>query len=890
MKLPLAVKTTLLALAVCLATAAIVVLLLHTHFQSLILSSRHELYGQRLDLVLTELAGRNEQFATLADKQTDLKTYQDSVIQDLRRRYFPNGNSETFPAIVDASGTVLLHPCLSGGDRSLQPIFPRDIGPGQRGLVEMAASDNEHLVFYSHFPPWDWLVCWFVPKKSPTGAFDTLPASLLAILLASFMVMGLLLLYFTTMMLKPLSVLTRQVNAFAAGDMGPYRQLDRQDEIGALAGAFVKMQEEMQEKINQLNSSEKKYRELIQHANFVILRWDKDGRILYLNEYGRRLFGFNREELLGQHVVGTIVARTESTSGRDLSAMIDEILLHPDDHAINENENLCKDGSRVWIQWNNNAILDDKGRFIEMLSVGTNITERRKAEHHLWESESRYRALFESANDAILIRDENGICIDCNAKALELFGCSRTRLIGSPPHLITPATQPDGENSAVRAEELITSALAGEPQSLEWQIRRHDGEIRDVHARVSSFAVNEKKYVQSVLTDITRQKRMEVELRQAQKMEGIGTLAGGIAHDFNNILSAIIGYTELAQMKINPNSELAMDLNQVRKASERARGLVRQILTFSRKQKHDDSVLQINLIVKEALKLIRSSIPATIEMEQNLSCRAAVRTDPTLIHQLIMNLCTNAFQAMEETGGKLTVSMSEVVIDRTSPYKTKNLPAGKYVHIEVGDTGCGMKRDIMDKIFDPFFTTKEQGRGTGLGLAVVHDIVQDLSGGITVESEPGSGTTFRVFLPAAENQGDPHNRHNGNELSSRGSERIMVVDDEAAIRDLTQSILTKSGYRVDLFGDGKAALQAFSRAPHLWNLIITDQTMPKMTGVELAVRAMKIRTGMPVIICTGYSETISVEKAHELGIRTYLHKPVSLNELLAAVHEALANT
>jgi two-component system, cell cycle sensor histidine kinase and response regulator CckA len=702
--------------------------------------------------------------------------------------------------------------------------------------------------------------------------------------------MGLVLLYCTTILLKPLSVLKRQVNAAAGGDMEQHLPLAGQDEIGDLAGAFARMQNVMQDKINQLNKSEKKYRELIQHAHFVILRWDKDGRILYLNEYGRRLFGFTREELLGHHVVGTIVARTESTSGRDLSAMIDEILHHPDAHAVNENENMCKDGSRVWIQWNNNAIFDDEGRFIEMLSVGINITERKKAEHHLRESESRYRALFESASDAILIRDENCVCIDCNAKALELFGCPRNRLIGSPPHMHTPDSQPDGQNSAAKAQKLIARALTGEPQSLEWQIRRHDGEIRDLQARVSYFVVNEKKYVHSVLRDITRQKRMEVELRQAQKMEGIGTLAGGIAHDFNNILSAIIGYTELAQMKISPNSDLAMDLNQVRKASERARGLVRQILAFSRKQKHDDSVLQINLIVKEALKLIRSSIPTTIEIEQNLACRAAVRTDPTLIHQLVMNLCTNAFQAMEETGGKLTVSMSEVVFGRHSPGKPKNLREGRYVQLEVRDTGCGMPREILDKIFDPFFTTKEQDRGTGLGLAVVHDIVKDLSGGITVESEPGDGTTFRVLLPVAEVQDDLNYRPDDNRLPSQGSERIMVVDDEAAIRNLMESILTKSGYRVDLFGDGKDAWQAFSCNPHQWNLIITDQTMPKMTGAELAVRALKIRTGLPVIICTGYSESISLEKAHELGIRTFLHKPVSLNELLAAVHEALKNT
>ncbi len=373
-------------------------------------------------------------------------------------------------------------------------------------------------------------------------------------------------------------------------------------------------------------------------------------------------------------------------------------------------------------------------------------------------------------------------------------------------------------------------------------------------------------------------------------MEGIGTLAGGIAHDFNNILSAIIGYTELAQMKVEAGSELGKDLLQVRRASERAKGLVRQILTFSRKSQQEQVIIQVSLIVKEALKLIRSSIPSTIEIVQDINTRAAVRTDPTHIHQLIMNLCTNAYQAMLDTGGQLTVSMQQVDINQDTAQTEVRLPAGKYVHLVVSDTGCGMDEETISKIYDPFFTTKEQDRGTGLGLAVVYDIVKMLHGNIQVQSKPGKGSTFSIYLPVAEEETSvPHQVSSHAYETVYKNERIMIVDDEQAIRDLLQTMLATNGYKVTVFHDGREAWEAFKQEPEKWNLIITDQTMPLMTGEELAVKAMETVPGLPVILCTGYSESISIEKALSLGIKAYLHKPISMNELLAAVHRVLVN-
>lgn len=880
MRLSLASKITLLVQAVFLLTAVLIVLGIHSHIRTTLSSSSNEFYKRQVGYILRQLDQREEKLRSLSGTGDYRESFQNSVLEELRQIYYTDTDQESYPFIVNGEGSILLHPHLGRHNMSLQSLFAFEPdGAGNKGVVFLQENGVDFRVLYERFPPWNWTVCWAAPEQIADSGLQRLQTGMITILILAFIVMSLVLAYFITVLVRPVVELTTMANSIAEGNMAPSPLTDRRDEIGILARAFSRVQAVISEKIEQLNRSQDKYHQLVQHANSIILRWDRNGTVTYLNEYGQKLFGFTPVEIIGHHVVGTIVPETESTSGRDLAAMIDDIQLHPEAYALNENENIRKDGSRVWIQWSNNPILDEGGRFIEMLSVGINITERKRAEELLLESENRYRSLFETAGDAILIRNNQGVCIACNKKALELFGCSRKQLIGHTPDFIAPERQPDGE--------LIQKALQGEAQTVEWQIKRLDGEIRDVQSTISSFEANGQQYIQSVLTDITRQKRMEVELRQAQKMEGIGTLAGGIAHDFNTILSAIIGYTELAQMKVGDGSELAKDLLQVRKASERARGLVRQILTFSRKQKHEDSVLQINLIVKEALKLIRSSIPTTIEIEQKITTRAGVRTDPTLIHQVIMNLCTNAYQAMLETGGKLTVAMHEIVLDSRKKKVEVDLPDGSYVNIEISDTGCGMDRKIMEKIFDPFFTTKEQDRGTGLGLAVVYDIVKGLNGGITVFSEPGRGATFSVFLPVAEEDGKIQGQPADPKLPTTENERIMVVDDEPAIRELMVAILSSSGYQVDLYENGGDAWLAFSEKPRNWSLIITDQTMPKLTGSQLAVQAMKIRPDIPVILCTGYSESISVEEAHEIGIRTYLHKPISLNELLASVHQAL---
>ncbi len=399
-----------------------------------------------------------------------------------------------------------------------------------------------------------------------------------------------------------------------------------------------------------------------------------------------------------------------------------------------------------------------------------------------------------------------------------------------------------------------------------------------------------------IATDITHRKEVETEmkalagqLRQAQKMEAIGTLAGGIAHDFNNILTPILGYTEMALTSLPPESQEAAELKEVVKAANRAVDLVRQILTFGRQGDQQLKPLKVQLVIKEALKLLRASIPTTIEIKEQIDKECgAVLADPTQIHQVIMNLCTNASHAMREKGGVLRVVIRQVELGPQDIINKIAMQPGLYVLIEVSDTGHGMGKATLERIFDPYFTTKGKGEGTGLGLAVVHGIVKNLAGEITVYSELGRGTTFHVYLPLLKTEmreGTAEGQLPG--PLPRGSERVLVVDDEEVVARMTQDMLGSLGYQTTGFTSSEEALAAFRVHPQVFDLLITDMTMPKITGAHLAQEVLAIRPEMPIIICTGFSELLSEEKAKALGIRKFVMKPVLLKEMARAVREVL---
>jgi PAS domain S-box-containing protein len=446
------------------------------------------------------------------------------------------------------------------------------------------------------------------------------------------------------------------------------------------------------------------------------------------------------------------------------------------------------------------------------------------------------------------------------------------------------------EDLARVAEEVEHYSNAGVQRfSKEYRIVTAAGDVRtiDDQTTVERDGAGVITHYQGIVTDITERKRLESQLRQSQKMEAIGTLAGGIAHDFNNILTAILGFGEIVMEQLEPDNPLREDQEQVLKAGQRAKDLVKQILTFSRRTEQELQPLLLQFVVKEALKLLRASIPTSIELREEIDVNCGlVMADPGQIHQVLMNLCTNAYQAMRETGGMLTVSLKSRAISEVEAVGRGNMPPGNYVVLEVSDNGCGMSRAVRERIFEPYYTTKAKGEGTGLGLSLVHGIVTGLAGVINVYSEPGLGTTFKVYLPliAGEIDSQPELK---NEIPPGGDEAILVVDDEEVITNLERKLLEGLGYRVAVFADSEEALQAFRADPEGFDLILTDMTMPRLNGDELAREILRIRPGMPIILCTGFSEVIDAEKSKGMGIREFMLKPIEKNELARAVRRAL---
>jgi PAS domain S-box-containing protein len=1018
-----------------------------------------------------------------------------------------------------------------------------------------------------------------------------------------------------------------------------------------------------------LRQSEEKYRELVENANSIILRMDYMGHVTFFNEFAQGFFGYSEEEIMGKNVVGTIVPPVESTTGRDLRLMVEDIAVNPERYASNINENMRRGGERVWIAWTNKPIRSENGRVMETLCVGNDITERKQAEEELKHSEERFKVFFECAPDPYYLIDLQGNFLDANKAAEEAIGYKREELIGKnlfEANLLLPEDIPmareqfarnilgypsgpdefvlnrkDGKQvfleirafpTVIREQHLVLciarditrrkqieetlrdretrlraitdsardAILMMDPEgmitywnpaaerilgytreetsgqnlhrliapqryhaahhagfsrfvetglgeatgkTLELVARRKDGEeipvelslssvfmngwqavglLRDIterkqadealkranlllftqnetsidgimavdendtiissnqrfadmwgisrevveaqvnalvlrsvsdkvmdpqaflqrvgyldahrnetsleeialkdgrtferysapmngtdgryYGRVSYFRditerklmgeavaeaeakyrgifenalmgifqstpegrllslnmafarilgydcpeevlnslsdisrqiyvnpdrrsellrlIEEKEMVQDfevqffkkdkssawitlnmravrdangkiihmdgIAEDITESKRLASQLNQAQKMEAIGTLAGGIAHDFNNILMPIIGYSELSLNAVPQGSRLHHNIEQVLLSGNRARDLVKQILTFSRKREQERRPVQVSLLVKETLKLLRSSLPSTIEIRKDIDAGAIDGTtmaDPTQIHQVLMNLCTNAAHAMGNKGGVLSINLQDVDIDSAAISGLSDLAPGSYLRLSIADTGHGMDEAVKQRIFDPYFTTKGPSKGTGLGLSLVYGIITSLSGGIAVFSVPGQGTTFDVYFPRTKTLQAP--MVEVLEPLPTGKGLILVVDDEQSIVDMLKQMLESLGYDVAARYSSSDALQAFGSRANSFDLVISDMTMPNMTGIVLAREILKIRPDTPIILCTGFSEGVDENRAKLLGIKEFLMKPVALRDLATTVKKIL---
>jgi PAS domain S-box-containing protein len=519
-----------------------------------------------------------------------------------------------------------------------------------------------------------------------------------------------------------------------------------------------------------------------------------------------------------------------------------------------------------------------------LLSV---LEDEKRAGQNLRESEERFREIAANISEVFWMTEPaNNKMLYISPGYEMIWGRSCASLYESPETWLE-AIHPDDRARVVDAT--INKQMLGDYDEI-YRIRRPDGQVRWIHDR--AFPIRNKEgvvyRVAGTAEDITEHRQLEEQFHQAQKMEAIGTLAGGIAHDFNNILAAMNGYTELAKMAAKDNATVREYLDTVLRAGVRAVGLVKQILAFSRQEAQTRAPLQLPDVVTDCFKLLRATIPATIEFEMNLAADTpTVLADVTQISQILMNLGTNAWHAMRDKPGRLQVKLENFLVDAYVAETQPRLRPGRYARISITDTGCGMNEETLARIFEPFFTTKAPGEGTGLGLAVVHGIMQNHDGVVTVYSEPGKGTTFHLYFPAHAGE-DSAAAIQAAPIPHGHGERILYLDDEESLAQLGKKTLDILGYETEIFTNPTEALKAVRTNPRRYALVITDLTMPGMTGVDLAKQLLQIRPDLPIILTTGYSATLTPEKIRALGVRQLLLKPHTIHSLGTTVQRALA--
>ncbi len=520
------------------------------------------------------------------------------------------------------------------------------------------------------------------------------------------------------------------------------------------------------------------------------------------------------------------------------------------------------------------------------LKNSRDLEERLRAEDALAQSKRLLERTLNSLKDAVFVIDAQSVCIlACNQAATKIFGYDKAEMIGKATRFLYM-----DEQSLRKFRKRLYPAVE-QKGFLEIQgfvMQRKDGSRFPADITTSPLEDEAGSLIGwvSVIQDSSQRRQLEEQLRQSQKMEAMGTLAGGIAHDFNNLLFPIIGYAELLGEEFEQGTPSHEFINEILQATERARELVEQILTFGRQTPKSLKPLTLHSIVKEALKLLRASLPAFIEIQQDVGECGPIMADPTHIHQVMMNLCTNAYHAMRGNGGVLTVELGEVDLAAGDIALISGFPPGPYLRLSVADTGKGMDETIAKRVFEPYFTTKKKGEGTGLGLAVVDGIVKEHHGFIQVESQPGKGSRFTVFFPRIAEDASESTPAESDAVP-QGQGHLLLVDDEAPNTRMLAMLLKRLGYAVTPETDSLEALKRFQANPGDFDLMITDMTMPRMTGADLAQKALALRPDLPIILITGFSELIDAEEAARIGIRKYMSKPLSISALAQAIERLL---
>jgi len=684
--------------------------------------------------------------------------------------------------------------------------------------------------------------------------------------------------------------LRRRAQTFLAADKSDIKTMSQED-VRNLVHEFDTYQielelqnEDLRKSQEDLETSRQKYSDLYDFAPVGYLTISDKGLIVEANLTAADMLGVARSFLLKHPFSAFIVHDDQDSYYRYRQNLLDSKERQSCELRIQK-----KDNSVLEVQLESaisQNIDGDLGQFRVCL---TEITQLKNVEGELRKSKEQWEETFNSITDIITVQDKEMHIVQANKAAHDFFKVAAGGLVGQKCSQVFRGTSEPCPECPV-LETGKTSQNCSE-------IIKHTQ--LDKTFLVSSSAIQDTnghgQYLVHIAKDITEQKRLEEELFQSHKMEAIGTLAGGIAHDFNNILTAILGYSQFVKKEIPAGSPADKDIDMVIQSGLRAAELVKQILSFSRKTDHHLQALTPHPIIKEALQMLRSTLPATIEIKQDIDKECGkIKADPTNIHQIMVNLCSNALHAMDQQKGTLTVRLSRENLETRDVEAYENVAAGSFVVLSVSDTGHGMDTKTMQRVFEPYFTTKKVGEGSGIGLAVIHGIVQDYKGFVKVASTPDQGSTFSVYLPLLEETAAVEN----DQLTSQkdevsllqGSGRILVVDDEEMLVRLNKRRLENFGYIVTATTDSEEALEKIGAHPEQFDLLITDQTMPKMSGMELTHEVHKIKPDMPVIMSTGHSDLITKEKALEMGVSKYVAKPIQGNELINAVEELLDRT
>jgi PAS domain S-box-containing protein len=670
----------------------------------------------------------------------------------------------------------------------------------------------------------------------------------------------------------------------------------RMDELGALARSFNRMRLQIKGQFQKLESnyaklkstqdalekSEQHYRSLFSNLPIGVYRTTAEGLVLDVNPTLVKMFGYPNKGTLLSRPAGDLYVDPEDRE------KFKQMFSHQPSGGHFECRMRCYDGTTIWVENQSTAFRDVDGRVQYFEGSIKDITERKSSDAALKNSEARFRTAFENASVGMTLVDLQGMYMEVNSALARMIGYNPEKIIGKA---VADFTHPD--DLGLRSQ-FLSDLLDGKISSGEQERRfvHRDGSTVWVliWASLQRDQNGQPLYFISIVQDLTARKKadeekekLEAQLLQAQKMEAIGALAGGIAHDFNNILSAIIGYTELSMLSEGAPVDY---LQEALKASNRAKDLVKQILAFSRQTDEERRPVQVEMVVKEVKKFLRASIPSTIDINYQIDGKTgSVLANSVELHQILMNLCTNAVHAIGDQAGSVEIEVKRVEISRKEKFLFPDLDFGRYVKLSVKDTGQGIPLEMQERIFDPYFTTKEKGVGTGLGLAVVHGIVKKSNGTIRVESEPTKGATFHIYLPQIELATEaPANLAL---LPKCGSGKILFVDDEKMLADIGEKILKRLGYDVCSRTSPIEALEFFKSKPNYFDLVISDQTMPGMTGDVFAKELMKINPGIPVILCTGYSQLINQQRAVENGIKALVMKPILINDMADAIRKVL---